>query len=201
MNPPMRLMASTALLALATLLAACGDDPQPAEDTPGASAPSAARPAGATRPVAKAPPPRAPAPQLNACALIPRADVERVLGSPLGTEPLHASVARGVAAGCLYAVGPTGPALRLDVMTERSWQRDDMTLDGYWQSLTLGDPDAVRIDSLDGRGYWIRRPPPVRGLLLVRGDKAVYQLSSQRYGAAAIQRPKLERLADALLAA
>jgi hypothetical protein len=197
----MRLMATTALLALAALLPACGgDETPPAAEAP-AAVPSAARPAAAVRPAAKAPPPSAPEPQLNACALIPREAAERSLGRPLGTEPVHASVARGVAAACLYAVGPTGPALRLDVMTERSWHRDDMTLDGYWQSLTLGDPDAVRIDSLDGRGYWIKRPPPVRGLLLVRGDKAVYQLSSQRYGAAAIQRSKLERLADALLAA
>lgn len=201
MNPPMRLMATTALLALATLLPACGgDDVAPAAEAPSA-VPSAARPATAARPTAEVPPPRAPEPQLNACALIPRAAAERVLGSPLGTEPVHAGMARGVAAACVYAVGARGPALRVDVMTERSWQRDDMTLDGYWQTETLGNAEAERIDDLDGRGYWIKRPPPVRGMLLVRGDKALYQLSSQRYGAAAIQRPKLEQLADALLTA
>lgn len=184
-------------------LAGCSDEE--AATTP-AHAPelSAARPAAAAPP-APGPAPAAAVPALDACTLIPHAAAERIIGAPLATSELRASVSGEHAfASCEYAAGGGSgprPALRLGVVTERSFVSDAMTLDGWWQSRTIGDSSARKVESLDGRAWWVRLPPPQRRELLVQGRKAIYVLGSLHYGANALQAKQLEELAGALLAA
>ena len=197
-----------ALLAVLVLASACSGEQEPDAPADTASALSAARPGGAAPPVrsAAAPPAAQPrAPQVDACTLIPHGVAERLIGAPLHTTPLRASISGEHAlATCSYAAGGGSgprPALRLGLVTERSFRSNSMSLDGWWQSRTIGDSSARKVEALDGRAWWVRLPPPQRRELLVQGRQGIYVLGSLHYGANALRPKQLEELAEALLAA
>lgn len=198
-----RTLIATALSAVLALAGGCSDDSEPAVDDTRPQL-SAARPEAATpAPAAPAEPPP-PLVVIDPCTSVPQSVAERIIGTPLATTEVRPTVSSEHALGtCDYATGSgrTRKALRLGVITERSFQSNAMSLDGWWQSRTLGDGEARKVEALDGRAWWVPLPPPRRQELLLQGKDAIYVLGSVYYGPNALASEELEELAAAVLAA
>src|SRR5690606_36462276 len=199
------LLAVLAALLLALAAAGCSEEPA---GEPEATASTAATPDAPAVPAKRASARRAAAPvvpEVDPCTAIPLGEAKRIFGAVVSTRSVRASQSgRHAAATCQYTGGGgpgIQPALRLGVITERSFRDRNTTLNGWWLGRTVGDSSATRVEALDGRAYWVRLPPPKRQELLVQGRHGIYVLSSLHYGAKALDREQLEQLAAALLAA
>jgi len=194
-NVPSRILAA-AMFCGALLLAACGEDPAPPETAAAAAPVAADGPAAATAATA----PAARAPLVDTCNLVPTDALADVLGGiPVSADVTFERDRYSTLAGACRLAVPGQPGLRVELFTEESWKRADLSLAQHWNRQIAGK-GARRADGLQAPAYWVVRPKPQRRALLVHGQRGIYEFSSANAHGTPMRATLLERAAAATLA-
>jgi len=177
------------LSAIALVLIACsGDAPDASLEADGTGSASA----GATVIAA-----------VDACSIVPAAELERILGSaPAAAEPAQPIDAGGAAMrGCAWRTPDNAAGLSLQVRSGAQYRPDAAAFDRYADGMEENMGSRPRVQSVTGLGsaaLWDQ----TNHVLLVRAEQPGHELSVQPYLSARVPMVELEQaraLAEAAL--